>query len=135
MLVAALGFTLAIAPALVLLSVVLLLPGIAAWWRDADPGKPTGRAALGFGVAGAYSSLQLHIRQGQSFELAASLLMNGQVVGAAWGAAVVGWLVGWLAELAFRRHLRCRAVAEAHNLMSRRRELEQEWDLPPGPTG
>lgn len=130
-LMAGFGFTLAIAPMFTLLAVVLLLPGIVAWWADADPSKPRSRTILGFGVAGAFGPLQPYLRQGQFLEPATSLLTGMEAISIAWGAAAIGWVIGRTIELVLHWHLKRGASSAADLLRAERRRLELEWDLPP----
>lgn len=125
---AALGFAFTYAPGTTLFSILLLLPGLVAWWLDNDRGRPTGRAILGFGIAGAYGPLHVQLWQGGSLDLATSLLSLSAIAGA-WGAAGAGWLVGWAAGLAFRRKQRRLCAFELSRLAADRRELEVEWEL------
>lgn len=138
MLLAALGFALAVAPLLTLLATSLLLPGLIAWMHDPAPGRPVGRTMLGFGAAAAYGPVAAMVRQGTSAPLSASLLPAAEALGLAWGAAGMGWILCQAFGLAFAAYAQRQASAEVKRLLRARRELEIEWDIAPkaaGPRG
>lgn len=127
----ALGLSTALAPALTVLCLVLLLPGIAAWCLDSVHGRPMGRAVLAFGIAGALTPIWSQIRHDPTMQ---GMLANGvdaHALGIAWGMAGAGWLIGQAAQFAVMLHQRSEASTRIRQLQTYRSALETDWDLGP----
>lgn len=127
--VLALGFALAVAPAVTALCLALLLPGIAAWFLDEAHGRPMGRAVLTFGTAGAFAPVWHHIQQDQTMQGVLNTAVSSRAVAIAWGLAGVGWLIGKAAQFAVELYLRSQAHDRVRQLNTLRQALEAEWDF------
>lgn len=128
------GALLTLATPLALLLGALLLPGLAMLLIDRHSGKPIARAMLFAGAATCLGPVQALWTAGMSLTAALDILADVSTLGGAWAAAALAWLAaelapllaGALAEFSWRRR-----DAE---LARRRRELEEEWGLPPAET-
>lgn len=125
----ALGFAIALAPAITALCVVLLLPGIAAWYMDSVHGRPMGRAVLAFGIAGAFAPVWHHVLLDQTVQGVLHTAINSWAIAIAWGLAGAGWLIGRISQLAVELRLRTQAQDRVRHLKVRRQALETDWDL------
>ena len=127
----ALGFCLALAPALTVLCLALLLPGIAAWYLDSAHGRPMGRTVLAFGAAGAFAPVWRQVQHDPTMHGLLAEAVDVRAFGFAWGLAGIGWLIGRAAQLAIAIHHRTEANSRIRHLKARRHALETEWDFGP----
>ncbi len=67
---------------------------------------------------------------GHNLATASALLGNLQVVGTAWSAAAVGWLLAELTPLAVRAALEALSATAASRLKAERARLIDAWGLP-----
>ena len=114
---------------------VLLAPAIAAILLDHQPGRPRVRSIALCGMAASVDPLGTLWTSGHSLATASALLSNPQVIGTAWSAGAVGWLLVEIAPLAVRAVLEALSTARASRLQTERAQLVEAWGLhSPAPT-
>jgi hypothetical protein len=109
---------------------VLLAPAIAAMVLDHQPGRPRARSIVLCGMAASVDPLQTLWTSGHNLATATALLGDPQVLGTAWSAAAVGWLLVETAPLAVRAILEALSTARASRLQAERERLIEAWGLP-----
>ncbi len=129
------GAAVALATPAALLIGVLLLPGLAAIVLDRLPGRPVARTVLLYALAASLSPITRFWTQGHDMPTSVALITDPAVFGVAWMAGALGWTVCELAPVAVRLALDARSVTRAVWLRGKRRELEEEWGLPPAASG
>jgi hypothetical protein len=119
-----------LAPPTALLLGVLLAPTVAALLLDYQPGRPRARSIALFGMAASVDPLRTLWTSGHNLATATSLLSNLQVIGTAWSAAAVGWLMVEVAPLAVRAVLEALSTTRVSRLQTERTRLIETWGLP-----
>jgi hypothetical protein len=109
---------------------VLLAPAIAAVLLDHQPGRPRARSIALCGMAASVDPLRTLWSSGHNLATASALLSNLQVVGMAWSAAAVGWLLAEISPLAVRAVLEALSSARVSKLQTERARLVEAWRLP-----
>lgn len=109
---------------------VLLAPAIAAVVFDREPGRPRVRSIALCAMAASVEPLRTLWTSGHNLATASALLGNLQVVGTAWSAAAVGWLLAELMPLAVRVVLEAFSATQASRLQAERARLIDAWGLP-----
>jgi hypothetical protein len=112
-----------------LLLAVLLAPAIAAVVFDREPGRPRVRSIALCGMAASVGPLRTLWTSGHTLGTASALLGDLRVVGTAWSAAAVGWLLVEILPLAVRAVLEALSTAQASRLQAERARLIEAWGL------
>jgi hypothetical protein len=110
---------------------ILLAPAIVAVLFDREPGRPRARSIALCGMAASVDPLRTLWTSGHTIGTASALLGNLQVVGTAWSAAAVGWLLAEITPLAVRAVLDALSAARASRLEIERAKLIEAWGLLP----
>jgi len=110
-----------------ILATVLLLPTAMAWVADRQPGHPTARAVLLFGLAASCQPLNLLWRAGD--QLGDAILLGSDIHGlaVAWAAQAGGWLLTQTVPLALGRLADAKANVVLGRLRRRQADLLEEW--------
>jgi hypothetical protein len=116
---------------------VLLAPAFLAIALDQDAGRPRARSIALFSMAASVGPLRTLWTSGHSLFTATTLLTDPRVVGTAWSAAAVGWLLTEMMPLAVRALLDALSTARKTRLEAERARLVEAWRLdgssePPG---
>ena len=128
------GAVVALVPAVALLLGVLLLPGVLAVLYDREAGRPVARTVLLCGTAAAIAPVLALWGAGDTVDACLGLLSDLRVVGSAWSAAAVGWIVAELAPVVALVALEAMTATRAASLRAERARLLAEWgfeDAPP----
>ena len=125
------GLVLAVSPASVLLLAGLMAPLAPALLSDNAPGRPVARSVALFGAALSIGPVMRLWRGGGGVEDALALLGDVGVLGSAWAACAVGWLLAELAPVLVRVALDRTDHAQEAALLAARRRIEERWGMPP----
>lgn len=125
------GLLLAVSPATLLLLAGLMAPLAPALLSDAAKGRPVARSVALFGGALSIGPVMRLWRAGGDMAGALSLLGDVGVLGAAWAACAVGWLMAELAPVLIRVALDRSDQSQEAALLLARRRLEERWGVPP----
>jgi hypothetical protein len=112
-----------------LLMGVLLGPALLAILLDHEPGRPRARSIALCSMAAAIDPLRTLWTAGHTIATAMAQLSNLRVVGIAWSAAAVGWLLAEIIPIAVRAALEGVSVARASRLHAERAKLVETWGL------
>ena len=124
------GVALLVATPSALLAGVLLLPTVMAWMGDRQPGQPTARAVLLFGLAASCQPLDLLWRAGHRMEDAVVLITDVRTLAIAWSAQAGGWMLTQLLPLLIGFFVEAQANIVAQRLQKRLESLQEEWNRP-----
>jgi len=113
-----------------LLAGVLLLPTLMVWMSDRQPGLPTARAVLLFGLAASCQPLDLLWRAGHRIEDAVVLVTDLRTLAIAWSAQAGGWMLTQLLPLLIGFYVETQASLTAQRLQKRLENLQEEWINP-----
>lgn len=125
------GLAVAVATPCVVLTLLLLAPGIGVLLLEREAGRPTARATLLCGGAMAVAPVAAlwHVDLGIGGALTAAADMG--VLGGCWAAQGVGWLVAQVAPVLIRLALEAHAAGNLLRLKAERAKYEAEWGIPP----
>ena len=112
-----------------LLMAVLLGPALLAILLDHEPGRPRARSIALCSMAASIDPLRTLWTVGHTIATAMALLSNIRVVGLAWSAAAVGWLLAEIIPIGVRATLEGLSVARASRLNAERAKLVEIWGL------
>jgi len=112
-----------------LLMGVLLGPALLAILLDHEPGRPRARSIALCSMAASIDPLRTLWTVGHTIATAMALLSNIRVVGLAWSAAAVGWLLAEIIPIGVRATLEGVSVARASRLNAERAKLVETWGL------
>jgi hypothetical protein len=112
-----------------LLMGVLLGPALLAILLDHEPGRPRARSIALCSMAASIDPLRTLWTVGHTIATAMALLSNIRVVGLAWSAAAVGWLLAEIIPIGVRATLEGLSVARASRLNAERAKLVEIWGL------
>jgi hypothetical protein len=112
-----------------LLMAVLLGPALLAILLDHEPGRPRARSIALCSMAASIDPLRTLWTVGHTIATAMALLSNIRVVGLAWSAAAVGWLLAEIIPIGVRATLEGASVARASRLKAERAKLVETWGL------
>jgi len=121
------GAALTLAPAIAVLALVLLAPGLFVYAIEETAGKPVGRAMLLLGAAASFGPLRTLWDSGNTLDGAINLISDPVHLGMAWVVAGSGWLFGELIQIVGREVLEVMARHRAAALRQERTRLEAEW--------
>ncbi|HUB14284.1 MAG TPA: hypothetical protein VMB34_20195 [Acetobacteraceae bacterium] len=121
------GAVVTLLPAMALLLGVLLLPGGLALLYDRQPGRPVARTVLLCGTAAVVAPVLGLWNAGNTVDACLGLLGDLRVVGTAWSAAALGWILAELAPVVALVVLEATTQARAAGLRSEREKLKAEW--------
>jgi hypothetical protein len=127
------GAVVTLATPTALLGGVLLLPAIIVYFLEDDDGRPTVRAVLLFGLAGALRPMIALWSGGHTVAISMSLLSDIAVPALAWSAQGAGWLLAQLIPLLVRVTLEAHNRVEIAKLRAERGKLAKQWGLPASP--
>jgi hypothetical protein len=116
-----------LAPATALLGAVLLAPGLAALILDRESGRSVARGMLLFGVAASVEPVRSLWRGGQGVDTAFAILGDWKVIGLAWIAAAMAWLLAELLPVVAGLVLDAGNAARAARLRAARDRIIAEW--------
>ena len=125
------GLLLAVSPATLLLLGGLMAPLVPALLSDSAPGRPIARSVALFGAALSIGPVLRLWRAGADTAGALSLLGDVGVLGAAWAACAVGWLLAELVPVLVRVGLDQHDHGQEAALRTARRRYEEQWGVPP----
>ena len=125
------GLLLAVSPATLLLLGGLMVPLAPAMLSDNAPGHPVARSVALFGGALSIGPVMRLWHVGGGMAEALALLGDVGVLGTAWAACAVGWLLAELAPVLVRVALDRTDQAQEAALLVARRRLEERWGVPP----
>jgi hypothetical protein len=108
---------------------VLLGPALLAVVLDHQPGRPRARSIALCSMAAAVDPLRTLWTTGHTIATATALLGNLRIVGMAWSAAAVGWLLAEITPIAVRAALEGLGIARAARLRAERAKLVEIWGL------
>jgi hypothetical protein len=116
---------------------VLLAPALLAVAFDRDAGRPRARSIALFSMAASVGPLRTLWISGHTLSTALTLLTDVRVVGTAWCAAAVGWLLTEMMPFAVRALLDALSIARKTRLETERARLAEAWkfDGNPEPPG
>jgi hypothetical protein len=106
---------------------VLLGPALIAVILDGEPGRPTGRSVVLFGMAASVEPLKTLWTTGHNMQGAVSLVSSLEVVATAWSAAAAGWLLAQILPIAVRTVLEGMSIARSARLRAERAMLVSDW--------
>jgi len=112
---------------------VLMAPALLAIALDQEMGRPRARSIALFNMAASVWPLRTLWISGHNLATATTLLGNLQVVGTAWSAAAVGWLLAEMMPLAVRAVLDALSIARKARLEAERARLVEFWGLDGNP--
>jgi hypothetical protein len=121
------GAALTLAPAIAMLTLVLLAPGLFVYAVEETSGKPVGRTMLLLGAAASFGPLRTLWDAGNSLDGAVALVSDPVHLGFAWVVAGAGWLFGEMIQIVGREVLEVMARHRAATLRQERARLEAEW--------
>jgi hypothetical protein len=124
------GVVLLVATPSALLAGVLLLPTLMVWMSDRQPGQPTARAVVLFGLAASCQPLDLLWRTGHRIEDAVVLITDLRTLAIAWSAQAGGWMLTQLLPLLIGFFVEAQASLVAQRLQKRLESLQEEWNSP-----
>ena len=101
-----------------------------AWMGDRQPGQPTARAVLLFGLAASCQPLDLLWRAGHRMEDAVVLITDVRTLAIAWSAQAGGWMLTQLLPLLIGFFVEAQANIVAQRLQKRLESLQEEWNRP-----
>ncbi len=127
------GLLLAVSPATVLLLCGLMTPLGPALLSDRARGRPVARSVALFGAAMSISPVLRLWHGGAGVAEALALLGDVDVLGGAWAACAVGWLLAELAPVFARVALDQQDRAAETALRTARRGFEEQWGVEPPP--
>ena len=125
------GLVLAVSPSTLLLLGGLMAPLVPALLSDGARGRPVARSVALFGAALSIGPVLRLWREGDSTANALALLGDVGVLGTAWAACAVGWLLAELAPVLVRVALDRNDHAQEAALLAARRRIEERWGVPP----
>ena len=125
------GLLLAVSPASLLLLAGLMAPLAPALLSDNAAGRPVARSVALFGAALSIGPVLRLWHGGGGMADALALLGDAGVLGTAWAACAVGWLLAELAPVLVRVALDKNDHAQEAALLAARRRLEERWGVPP----
>jgi len=126
------GTAVALVPAMALLLGLLLLPGVLAVLYDRQPGRPVARTVLLCGSAACIAPVLALWHAGTTMDASLVLLGDLRVMGTAWSAAAVGWILAELAPVVALVVLETVAATRAAHLRAERDKLAAEWGFDDG---
>lgn len=121
------GAVVALLPGVALLLGVLLLPGMLALLYDRQPGRPVARTVLLCASAATIRPVFALWDAGVSIEASLGLVTDLRVIGTAWSAAAVGWILAELSPVVALVILEAMTQAQAARLRAERDKLAAEW--------
>ena len=121
------GAALALAPAIAMVVLVLLAPGLVVYALEETPGKPVGRMMLLLGAAASFGQLRILWDAGNTMDAAMAIVGDPVHVGQSWVVAGAGWMFGELIQIVGREVLEVLARHRAAALRQERTQLEAEW--------
>ena len=121
------GAVVALVPAMALLLGALLLPGVLAVVYDRQAGRPVARTVLLCGTATTIAPVLALWSAGNNMDACLALLSDLRVMGTAWSAAAVGWILAELAPVVALVVLEAITQARAAKLRAEREKLMAEW--------
>ncbi len=125
------GLLLAVSPAMLLLLGGLMAPLAPALLSDSVAGRPVARSVALFGAALSIGPVMRLWHAGGGMADALSLLGDVGVLGTAWAACAVGWLLAELTPVLVRVALDRTDQAQEAALLGARRRLEERWGVSP----
>ena len=125
------GLLLAVSPATLLLLGGLMAPLAPALLSDNAVGRPVARSVALFGAALSIGPVMRLWHRGGGVADALSLLGDVGVLGTAWAACAVGWLLAELAPVLVRVALDRTDHAQEAELLAARRRQEDRGGAPP----
>jgi hypothetical protein len=114
-----------------ILAAILLMPTALAWISDREPGRPTARAVLLFGLAASCWPFALLWRAGHRSDLVLMVVSDIRVLAIAWTAQAAGWLLTQILPLLIGLYAEASTHLVVGRLRSRRDTLAEEWSEPP----
>lgn len=117
----------AIAPPTAALAAILLLPTMMAWVADANPGRPTVRAVVLFGLAASCGPFDVLWRSGNRIDTTIMLISDLRVIALAWSAQAGAWLMTQLLPLVIAMWLEAETRLALARLQTRHQALKHEW--------
>lgn len=120
-----------LAPANAALGIMLLLPTAMAWIADREPGRPTARVVLLFGLAAACVPFDTLWHTGGRLPTAVALATDVRILAIAWVAQAGGWLLTQLLPLLIGTWVEAQTQAQINRRAKRKAELLQEWSETP----
>jgi len=121
------GALAALAPATALLGAVLLAPGLVALILDRESGRSVARGMLLFGVAASVEPIRSLWRGGQVIDTTFAILGDWKVIGLAWIAGAMAWLLAELLPVVAGLALDASDMARAARLRAARDRIIAEW--------
>ncbi len=121
------GAVMALMPAVAILGLVLLAPGLLVYALEEAPGKPMGRTMLLLGAAASFGQIRVLWDAGNTLDTALTILSDPIHPGTAWIAAGAGWMVSELIQMGGGEVLEVLARHRATALRQERARLEEEW--------
>lgn len=108
---------------------VVLLPAAMAWIADREPGRPTARVVLLFGLAAACAPFDMlwHANHGSAGPPALILAVDVKTLAVAWAAEAGGWLLTQLLPLLIGAWAEAQTQAQIKAIAVRKINLLQEW--------
>lgn len=125
------GLLLAVSPATLLLLGGLMAPLVPALLSDGATGRPVARSVALFGAALSIGPVLRLWRAGDGTANALALLGDVGVLGTAWAACAVGWLLAEIVPVLIRVALDQHDHAQEAALRAARRRHEEQWGVPP----
>jgi hypothetical protein len=120
----------AVAPATCAVLAVLLAPAIVMVLVDREPGRPAARAILLCGSAACVGPLITTWRMGGDSTW--TLLSDSTVIGCAWAACALGWLLSQVLPVALRIAFSANTATRSALLRAERERLTKAWRLEDG---
>ncbi len=119
-----------LAPTSSAIAAVLLLPTALTWIADTQPGRPTARVVLLFGLAAACAPFDAlwHAGTGLISSHTITLAVDLRTLALAWAAQAGGWLLTQLLPLLIERFADAQTRKTIKLLDARKAQLQQEWD-------
>lgn len=123
------GALVALLPAVAVLLGALLAPALLALWLDDQAGRPRARAIGLCNLSACVPPMRALWSAGHSVNASLMLIASPRVIGTAWGAGAVGWLLVELAPIGMRALVEALSAARAARLRTRRAALLDQWSL------
>ncbi len=106
---------------------MLLLPTAMAWIADSQPGRPTARVVLLFGLTAACAPFDTLWHAGHRLGAAIALAADVRILAIAWAAQAGGWLLTQLLPLLICTWAEVQTQAQIKIFANRKADLLQEW--------